>query len=175
MSPITILIIVAVVFVGLLAGLISFVSISNKNKSKKLQENLEKYKKENANGGLPENIDLSKNVQGESVSEDEIFSNPSDNSTDELLSEEEPEEEENQSLEDMLDDEYPRMPQRDMRDEEELSRKNRDQDFEDFLNEHAFSRKVFDKDLLEQLQEMPPEIRLMFMENIFNKHDDGKN
>ena len=53
-------------------------------------------------------------------------------------------------------------------------RKNRDQEFEDFLDEHAFSRKVFDKNLLNKIKKLPPEIKSVIMGNIFDKFNDDK-
>ena len=51
-------------------------------------------------------------------------------------------------------------------------RKNSDDDFEDFLNEHSFTRKVLDKDMVAKLNSMPPEVRAMILGNMFNKFED---
>ena len=171
-----ILIIAAVVLIGIIAAVISFVTISNKAKSKKLQENIEKYKKENANNGLGENLDLSKNVLGENVTEEEIFSNKQQQvSNDDFFNEDkdlkQSREPQMQTLND--DEDYPRMPDFNSKNNEEQAKRNRDQEFEDFLDEHAFSRKVFDKNMLEQIQDLSPEQKLMLMENIFGRLDDS--
>ena len=171
-----ILIIAAVILAGIIAAVISFVTISNKAKSKKLQENIEKYKKENSNNGLGENLDLSKNVLGENVTEEEIFSNNQQPvSNNEFFAEEnnlEPPQDTQMQMSN-ADEDYPRMPEFNIKDDEQQAAKNRDQEFEDFLDEHAFSRKVFDKNMLEQIQELTPEQKLMLMENIFHRIDDG--
>lgn len=51
-------------------------------------------------------------------------------------------------------------------------RKRSDDDFEDFLNEHSFTRKVLDKDMVAKLNSMPPEVRAMILGNMFNKFED---
>ena len=45
-------------------------------------------------------------------------------------------------------------------------------DFEDFMNEHAYSRRIFNKDLLSKLRDLPPEIKAVILSNVFNKYDD---
>ena len=51
-------------------------------------------------------------------------------------------------------------------------RKQSDDYFEDFLNEHSFTRKVLDKDMVAKLNSMPPEVRAMILGNMFNKFED---
>ena len=71
MSTMTIAIIIGVSIVGLIAVGMLFITISNKRKSKKLQEHLKKIKQEDKTKELEEqNISLSKTPQGENVSEE---------------------------------------------------------------------------------------------------------
>ena len=49
----------------------------------------------------------------------------------------------------------------------------RDKEFEDFLNEHALSRRILNKDILEKLKDLPPDIKAIILSNVFNKYDDN--
>ena len=48
----------------------------------------------------------------------------------------------------------------------------RDKEFEDFLNEHDYSRKIINHDILEKLKDLPPEIKAIILSNVLNKYDD---
>jgi len=45
-------------------------------------------------------------------------------------------------------------------------------DFEKFMNEHSFSRKVFNKPLLERIKKLPPDIRMLILGNVLDRIDD---
>lgn len=45
-------------------------------------------------------------------------------------------------------------------------------DFEEFLDEHAYSRRILNKDILSKIKDLPPEIKAVILSNVFNKYDD---
>ncbi len=199
-----ILIIIGAVVVVLIVALIIFLSISNKRKSKQLQDNLKKYKQETKD---KENtsITLSTDEVGQNLSEDELLS-------DDFLETPKEEEKENEfedfdfNFDDFLPKNFGKEPnfnndrdrlrepdrfrndrrprgfeERDFRRRRpdkfrnERNRNDRDDDFEQFLNEHSFTRKVLDKSLISQIQKLPPEIKAVIMSNVFDKfNDDNK-
>lgn len=185
-----IFIIIGVVAVVFIIALITFLSITNKRKSKQLQDNLTKYKQQNKE---EENtsISLSTNEVGQNISEEELFSDDFkepeveekiddfkdfDFNFDDFLPKTnfKPRDMEEGRREDrprsFNENSFPRRP--DHR-RIEREKKARDDDFEQFLNEHSFTRKVFDKSLLSQIKKMPPEIKAVIMSNVFDKfHDD---
>ncbi len=55
---------------------------------------------------------------------------------------------------------------------EQEGRKKREIEFERFMDEHAFSRKVLDKKMIERLKKLSPEMQQVLLNNIFNKFDD---
>ncbi|MBQ8444388.1 MAG: hypothetical protein IJX25_03450 [Clostridia bacterium] len=50
--------------------------------------------------------------------------------------------------------------------------KTRDEEFEEFLNEHSYTRRVVNGDILEQIKNLPPKIKAIVLGNLFNKFDD---
>ena len=159
MSNTVIYIIVAVSVVVVLATVFIFLRISNHKKAKKLQENLKKLKQEDKNQELEEkNITLVAEQRGENVSEDEIFGDVGQTSGGGFFTSGKKEE----NLDEVnFDEEYYQPKER---------------DFEKFMDEHAFSRKVFDKTLLDKIKKLPPEIKSIIMGNVFDKFngDDDK-
>lgn len=180
MNSVTIAIIIGVSVVVAIAAVMLFMTISNKRKSKKLQEHLKKIKQQDKTKELEEqNISIANTTQGENVSEEEIFGTSSgqqgffasskirDTQEDEVNGRPfRPNRREEEEL--------PKMPNRPSYREEQEKRKSRDEDFENFLDEHAFSRKVFDKNLLNKIKKLPPEIKSVIMGNIFDKFNDDK-
>ena len=51
------------------------------------------------------------------------------------------------------------------------SRRNEEDDFEEFLDKYSYTRKIIDKDLLKKLNSLPPEVKEMILGNVFNKYD----
>ena len=47
-----------------------------------------------------------------------------------------------------------------------------DDDFEEFLNEHSYSRRILNNDLIKNLKDLPPDIKAIILSNVFNKYDD---
>ena len=178
MSTMTIAIIIGVSIVGLIAVGMLFITISNKRKSKKLQEHLKKIKQEDKTKELEEqNISLSKTPQGENVSEEELFGSSGQQgffASSKINPDAQDDYQRQPRQNKREEEELPRMPSRPTYREEQEMRKNRDQEFEDFLDEHAFSRKVFDKNLLNKIKKLPPEIKSVIMGNIFDKFNGDK-
>lgn len=51
-------------------------------------------------------------------------------------------------------------------------RQQRHDDFEEFLDEHAYSRRIINKDILSTLQELPPDVKAVLISGLFNKPED---
>lgn len=49
---------------------------------------------------------------------------------------------------------------------------NKKDEFEDFLDQHAYSRRIIGKDIMVKLKNLPPEIKAVILSNVFNKYDD---
>ena len=45
-------------------------------------------------------------------------------------------------------------------------------DFDKFMEEHSYSRKIFNKPLLEKIKKLPPEVRMLLLSNVFDRIDD---
>ena len=124
-----------------------------------------------------QNISLSKTPQGENVSEEELFGSSGQQgffASSKINPDAQDDYQRQPRQNKREEEELPRMPSRPTYREEQEMRKNRDQEFEDFLDEHAFSRKVFDKNLLNKIKKLPPEIKSVIMGNIFDKFNDDK-
>ncbi len=178
-----ILIIIGVAVLFVIISFILFLTLSNKRKSKQLQENLKKYKQENKDE-VDNSISISKDDVGINLSEEEIMN---DLSFDESKTEEE-------DLDDIDDLDFnieDFMPNFDVNSKNKAktsnsplnsggyspnkkAAQNRDDDFEKFLDEHSFTRRVLDKSLLSQIQKLPPEIKAVIMSNVFDKFNDDK-
>ena len=170
---------------------IIFIRRSNKKRFQRLQENLNKYKEENKNFEKDNKITLSKEPeapQNESVTQE--TREPAD-----IKLENTQQENTEKSQQPIIEEydgwhdepkEYKRKPQsisnedffkdelRKFIETNEKSKKKPDKtdDFEDFMNEHAYSRRIFNKDLLSKIRDLPPEIKAVILSNVFNKYDD---
>ena len=170
---------------------IIFIRRSNKKRFQRLQENLNKYKEENKNFEQDNKITLSKEPeapQNESVTQE--TSEPIN-----IKLENTQQENTEKSQQPIIEEydgwhdepkEYKRKPQsisnedffkdelRKFIETNEKSKKKPDKtdDFEDFMNEHAYSRRIFNKDLLSKIRDLPPEIKAVILSNVFNKYDD---
>ena len=49
--------------------------------------------------------------------------------------------------------------------------KTRDEEFEEFMNQHSFSRRVLDNEILGQIRKLPPKVKAIILGNIFNKFE----
>lgn len=170
---------------------IIFIRRSNKKRFQRLQENLNKYKEENKNFEQDNKITLSKEPeapQNENIIQE--INEPAD-----IKLENTQQENTEKSQQPIIEEydgwhdepkEYKRKPQsisnedffkdelRKFIETNEKSKKKPDKtdDFEDFMNEHAYSRRIFNKDLLSKIRDLPPEIKAVILSNVFNKYDD---
>lgn len=153
--------IIALIVVGGLVFLFSmfmlFVGLSNKSKKKRLQANLEKVQQ-----------------QKEDLEErQKVVLDDSDKQTKETEMPQEVQELfEEASIEDLFDQEIKDTELKIEELEDTFEKNKKPDDFEDFLNENAFSRKVLDQNLLNKLKSMPPQMQSIILNSIFNKFDD---
>lgn len=170
---------------------IIFIRRSNKKRFQRLQENLNKYKEENKNFEQDNKITLSKEPeapQNESVTQETSepinikLENTQQENTEKsqqpIIEEydgwhDEPKEYKRKpqsiSNEDFFKDELRKFIETN---EKSKKKPEKTDDFEDFMNEHAYSRRIFNKDLLSKLRDLPPEIKAVILSNVFNKYDD---
>lgn len=183
MDKTTLYIIIGASVVLFLVLVFTFIRLSGRRKAKKLQESLDKVKKESAPEEEVQPITYSADEVGQNVSEDEIFGDDYTVSEGGGFFKQSKEEDDEDLSEDSIfqefeskeeDDDMPRMPRRLNSRQIQRERENRDAEFEEFLNEHAFSRKVFDKPLLDKIKKLPPEIKSIIMGNVFDKFNDDK-
>lgn len=170
---------------------IIFIRRSNKKRFQRLQENLNKYKEENKNFEQDNKITLSK--EPEAPQNENIIQEINEPAGIKLENtQQENTEKSQQPIIEEYDGwhdepkEYKRKPQsisnedffkdelRKFIETNEKSKKKPDKtdDFEDFMNEHAYSRRIFNKDLLSKIRDLPPEIKAVILSNVFNKYDD---
>ena len=158
----TILIIVGVGLLLLIILAIVCIRVSNKKRFTKLQENIKKYKEENENFGKDEKIILAK--------DEEKSVNQQNNVQVEKIVEEPKEE---PIIEEYTSDLIEKEKQRQMEFEKNLnsSKYMKKDEFEEFLDEHAYSRRIINKDLMNKLKSLPPEVKAVLLSNLFNRYD----
>lgn len=177
---------------------IIFIRKANKKRFKKLQENLKKYKQEKEELEHDDKITLSKDPtepdpfktleekpeenadkkenKAESANkngpiiEDYVTSSQTKSQarrdqTIRTTMTKQPRNVENKSLADFFASERTKINQSSAKSEQ------RD-DFEEFLDEHAYSRRILNKDILSKIKDLPPEIKAVILSNVFNKYDD---
>ena len=168
-------IIIASVAVLLILALIVFVSLRKRKKTNiKLDETIKKLKQEN------EEVTQRQQIEDDKKKEEEAFANitladdiedefPDINFASQKFQVDEPnfiaqeKEEVNINFDDLNKEKS--QTQNDQK-------KTSDQRYEEFMNEHAFSRRGVDKKLLEQLQSLPPKVKAIVLGNVFNKLED---
>lgn len=141
---------------------------SNKKRFNKLQENINKYKQENQEFDKNNKITLSKEAEEPKEQAQEENAQPK----------EEP------VIEEYIDDRFLRnqpqrerinrrtMPARNPNLQMQNNRNFKQDDFERFLDEHAYSRRILNKDILSKIKDLPPEVKAVILSNVFNKYDD---
>ena len=143
---------------------------SNKKRFNKLQENINKYKQENQEFDKNNKITLSKEAEEPKEQAQEENAQPK----------EEP------VIEEYIDDRFLRnQPQREHMNRRTMLARNpnlqmqnnrnfsqKQDDFEQFLDEHAYSRRILNKDILSKIKDLPPEVKAVILSNVFNKYDD---
>ncbi len=167
----------------LLIVAIIFIRRSNKKRFNKLQENLKKYKAEKESLENDNKITLSKDE--EEIDTGEVKQNPIAN-----------EESENKTLKPIIED-FDFKPQNtkktnqnntnsiqsdndfnqldflnQIRINKNSNRQQKKDDFEEFLDEHAYSRRIINKDIMSKIKNLPPEIKALILSNVFNKYDE---
>lgn len=177
---------------------IIFIRKANKKRFKKLQENLKKYKQEKEELEHDDKITLSKDPtepdpfktleekpeekadkkenKAESANkngpiiEDYVTSSQTKSQarrdqTIRTTMTKQPRNVENKSLADFFASERAKINQSSAKSEQK-------DDFEEFLDEHAYSRRILNKDILSKIKDLPPEIKAVILSNVFNKYDD---
>ena len=141
---------------------------SNKKRFNKLQENINKYKQENQEFDKNNKITLSKEAEEPK----------------EQAQEENAQQKEEPVIEEYIDDRFLRnqpqrerinrrtMPARNPNLQMQNNRNFKQDDFERFLDEHAYSRRILNKDILSKIKDLPPEVKAVILSNVFNKYDD---
>ncbi len=187
----TILIIIGAAIIAILIIAVIFIRISNKKRFKKLQDNIKKYKAENDNFGNEVNVKVSDDktatVENPTMVEQYVPDNevPSYQNNPPII------EDYDVDVEDDDDDIPDFIPRRRNRDERrnvygrdrrassmlnrthyESNDNDEDDDFEEFLNEHSYSRRILNNDLIKNLKDLPPDIKAIILSNVFNKYDD---
>ncbi len=164
-----------VVAIGLL---ILLVHRANKKSAEKLQQNINKYKK------LSQQVEINSKVTLPTEEKIETAKEETPNK-EEILSEVNPAEEANTNpfIEEYVDEDVYTNFQRDYIKNKILSaNKNRavqqektyssQDDFEEFLNEHSYSRKIINQDIIANLKDLSPEIKAVIISNLFSRPDD---
>ena len=172
----TVLICIIVAVLVVILAIVILIRRSNKKRYKKLQENIDKMKKQNTQD-IDDRITLSSenemvddhfevNQKVEPKVED-LDSNLEEEKDLQLLSNE------NQSLEQPMPfamntniSHPPQSPKK---------AQPRVDDFEKFMDEHAYSRKILGKDLRNNLKGLSPQVKALILTNVLNKFDDDKN
>ncbi len=148
---------------------IIFIRRSNKKRFQRLQENINKYKKENEEFDNDNRIVLA-NDEPESEKQEAqpvVHTKPENAVIEDYY--EEPTKPINQNRK--RSDQY-NYRRNNIKNAVKSQNQSEDDDFEQFLNEHSYSRKILSGDLISKLQDLPPEIKAVILSNVFNKYDD---
>lgn len=150
---------------------IIFIRRSNKKRFQRLQENINKYKKENEAFDNDNRIVLSKDEPESEKQEAQpvVHTKPENAVIEDYY--EEPPKPINQNRKSSNQYNYRR---NNIKNAVKSQNQSEDDDFEQFLNEHSYSRKILSGDLISKLQDLPPEIKAVILSNVFNKYDDDK-
>ncbi|MBQ8908756.1 MAG: hypothetical protein IJY90_00490 [Clostridia bacterium] len=166
----------ALLFVGAVVLMVIVVKKKNKKKAQKLDENIKKLKSEK------EELTIKEQKEEDKRKEEEAFANitlTDDNEnefadlfnlpTPEVKKEEPDFAVKKQTKQSDFDDLF-------LNDFDKKKatpkKKSRDEEFDEFLNEHSFTRRVFDGELLQQIKNLPPKIKAIVLGNVFNKFED---
>lgn len=177
MLKIILFIIGGVLAIILLCVIIAY--LRGKHNSKKLDENIKKLNAEkkqfDAGGKLTISSNKDKNIPEEAIIEDigleedkEVDEKAEQNVKPEAKDIDLADENESNML--SLDEDF----LRELKSRPKRIRKNLQDldDFEHFLDEHSFTRRVLDKNILRKIQKLPPEIKAIVISNIFTRPQD---
>lgn len=180
MSTLSIIIIVCAVILVAIIALIVFIRLQNKKRFNKLQEDLKKYKAENEKiDNDDQKIFISE--ENGNINETKIIPN--------LDTDVKIDEQKGPIIEDYVPEEQtmnvsPMYQKREKRSyfapkrfennirPEVKPRKNEVDDFDEFMNEHSYSRRVLNNDIMGKIKNLPPEVKAIILSNVFNKHDE---
>lgn len=163
-----------IAFVGIITLLVLLSRKKNKKKKLKLDENIKKLKSEQ------EQFDVKQKAEEDKRKEEKAFENIT--LTDDVEEEFKDLFDQPNSLPEINEENFdfevePNQNREEIEEflkelEKQPKQKHSKDDFEEFLNEHSFSRRVFDNDLLAQIRNLPPKIKAIILGNVFNKFDD---
>lgn len=182
MNKTTLLILIGVGVFLLLVSFIVIAKLIGKKRAKKLQENIKKLNQEKESLNQEVQVVLAKDEPEVPQIQESENNEQKDNAPliedyipDPVQEEVSPvseednifmgEEDDIQKKLDALINEMPKQKQ-------ESNTIKLDDDFESFMNEHSYSRKVFNKPLLEKIKKMPPDVRMLLLSNLFDRFDD---
>ncbi|MBE7074003.1 MAG: hypothetical protein E7379_02825 [Clostridiales bacterium] len=167
---------VVIVLVGIIAICIVVTRKKNKKKRLKLDENIKKFTDEKASIDKKEKADEDKRKEAKafeniSLTEDveeefkDLFSNPVVTSGADKMDVEVGPNQNKDEIEQFLKElENQQNPKK--------KKKSRDEEFEDFLREHSYTKKVIDDELLEEIKKLSPRMKALILGNVFHKYDD---
>ena len=178
MSLQTILIIVGCAILFILILFFVFVSIRKKKQNKTLDENLKKIQQENK--------DFDKDDAELVISNDEETAKAEDYQPEEEVKEEKPavtpvieDYVENDDPDVDFEREFKKLRKRrlgddflDMTSKGKNTKKDSIKEFEDFLDQHSYTRRILDKDMISNIKGLSPEMRQALLNKLFNKVDD---
>ena len=175
MDTVTLLCIIGGGVLFLIVVAVVLIRRSNKKRFQKLQQNLNKYKAENQEFEHNAKITLAKDEEKkpeEKVEEkEEVKQEPLIEEYDE---EPVPVPTQRRRRRDIDDDFASFLEGNSLQNKRpSTSKQSTTDDFEDFLEEHAYSRRILSKDIRSKLQDLPPEIKAVILSNVFNKYDDN--
>ena len=165
-----IVLIVCGVLLLLLILFIVFIRVSNKKRFNRLQENLQKLQQEKEDFDNDNRLSLEDNFSDKVSFEDET-DDFDDFAMKKIVQPAMPKEEAFS-----FEESFKNFESKPLSKEEAYrkERERRDRDFQDFLNEFAYSRKILDKNLVDKLRGMPPEIQSVLLGSVFEKIEDDK-
>lgn len=175
MNTTTLIILICAGVLFLIVGFIVIIRLNNGKRSKKLQASLKKLNQEKESLEKDNKVFLPK--------EDELYTSANIENTVGLENDKSP------TIEDYVQDEQaqeeiPSEISEDFKEEfntvynpmgnKSQEFKLKEDDFEAFMNEHSYSRKVFNKPLIEKIKKLPPDVRMLLLSNVFDRFDDEK-
>lgn len=182
MNTTTLIIIISAAVLLLLIVAIIFIRRSNRKRFKRLQENLNKYKEENENFGSNDKVtiaddDNAVNSSIEEHIEENTDSKPKSEPIIEDYTYDEPTQPkyENKSIKITRPDRRNFYSQKKFTTDTKIDSNSANivnDDFEEFMNEHSYTRRILDNDIMDKLKKLPPEVKAIILSNVFNKYDD---
>ena len=169
--------IIAIVLVAVLT-IIILIRRSNKKRYKRLQENIDKMKKQK-NQDIDDRITLSR--KNEMLDDHFELLKKVEPKIETLDAEANLEEDKNDNIDEILNVNQgiqtqqvpPTAPAGHSM--QKVKKTPRVDDFEKFMDEHAYSRKILGKDLRNKMKGLSPQVKALILTSVLNKFDDDKN